>query len=541
MTVQGGGKMLITDRESLQHYSQECPLWQGVPGIEVTDRGKKFITVYSGGADDSLESYVLLYSAKANSSFELTAVATPDGCHKCFDSCLWIDPLGRLWFTWSVVPDNAVYAVLCDNPDADILIWSDERIIGHDVMKNKPTVLSNGNWLFPIAVWQKHLYTVKNAEDAPGSYVYLSSDQGKTTARHGIASVKNRSFDEHMVVELSDSSLMMLVRTFYGIGVSYSVDGGKSWTNGVDSGLGGPTSRFCIRKLKSGNIILVTHADHRGNNHLTALLSTDDGKTFPHKLTLDDRDHVSYPDLKEAADGFIYIVYDRERGSEQAKREILLAQITENDIISGTLSQNSRLKQVLSKAQSDNGVSDDGLLAEKLIKEKEGDKIVDELFSIFPANCLNLRLTDCIELDRFISEFEESGYKDEEKLKCIIGSLRSAGKMSATLPVVERVKLYVEKNFTTDFSISDIAEQLNSSKNYIAYLFKKHTGLKILDYRNKLRLSHAKKLLTTSSDSVANIAYLCGYSSESYFGKIFLREEGVSPKQYRNLIKRVKQ
>ena len=37
-------------------------------------------------------------------------------------------------------------------------------------------------------------------------------------------------------------------------------------------------------------------------------------KTFPYKLLLDERE-VSYPDAKEADDGFIYVTYDRERGS----------------------------------------------------------------------------------------------------------------------------------------------------------------------------------------------------------------------------------
>ncbi len=45
------------------------------------------------------------------------------------------------------------------------------------------------------------------------------------------------------------------------------------------------------------------------------MLSEDDGATWKYSLMIDERDDVSYPDAKEADDGYIYITYDRERGS----------------------------------------------------------------------------------------------------------------------------------------------------------------------------------------------------------------------------------
>jgi hypothetical protein len=87
------------------------------------------------------------------------------------------------------------------------------------------------------------------------------------------------------------------------------------------------------------------------------MLSEDDGESFPYKLLLDERSNVSYPDAKEADDGFIYITYDRERGGFKnnldevyaCAREILFAKITEEDIIRGELGEGSRLRQVVSR------------------------------------------------------------------------------------------------------------------------------------------------------------------------------------------------
>ena len=83
----------------------------------------------------------------------------------------------------------------------------------------------------------------------------------------------------------------------------------------------------------------------------------DEGNSFPYKLLLDERSNVSYPDAKESDDGFIYITYDRERGGFKSSldevyasaREILFAKITEDDIISGEVGEDSRLRQVISR------------------------------------------------------------------------------------------------------------------------------------------------------------------------------------------------
>ncbi len=547
--------MLITDKKLLQEFSNKNRLWQGVPGIEVTKNGRMFITFYSGGIAEQIGNYVLLYSSDNEMDFSLIAVAYPEEGHRCFDSCLWIDPLGRLWFTWSYAPDNSVCAVICDNPDSDILVWGKERRIGGEVMMNKPTVLSTGEWLFPIAVWNNGINAggISNKSDREvGSYAYKSTDQGKTIVPYGCADVPNRSYDEHMILELKNGVLMMLVRTNYGIGVSYSYDSGKIWTKGIDSTLGGPCSRFCIRRLKSGRIILINHFDFKGRNNLTALLSEDDGKTFPYKLLLDERNDVSYPDLKEADNGFIYVVYDRERGAfnknlestMKAAREILFAKITENDILKGEISKESKLKSIANKLGKYTGKIENPFheisklsnyqLAEELITKKEN--AIDSLFDLCPVNCINSKNINYNKMDALIEEFIKSDYTDIVILERIVKIVRSSPDNPENKPIIDKVIKYVDKHFTEDFTINEIAQLYNCSIYYLCHEFKKHMGISVVSYRNKLRLLKAKKLLINSDESISNIANICGYSSESYFGRIFMREESLTPGQYRNVM-----
>jgi hypothetical protein len=68
-------------------------------------------------------------------------------------------------------------------------------------------------------------------------------------------------------------------------------------------------------------------------SHLTAYLSDDDGRSCRSGFELDERAGVAYPDGVQAEDGTIYVIYDRNRTTDQ---EILLATFTEDDIRQGS-------------------------------------------------------------------------------------------------------------------------------------------------------------------------------------------------------------
>ena len=165
--------------------------------------------------------------------------------------------------------------------------------------------------------------------------------------------IPKRGFDEHHIIELKDGRLWCLVRAEYGIGESFSDDMGQTWSPGQDSGLGGPNSRFFIRQLHSGSLLLVNHAQNPetgefSRSHLTAYISEDDGQSWQGGLLLDERIAVSYPDGCQDADGNIWIIYDHQRYREG---DILFAKFTEQDVLAGKLvSDIGKLKQQISHA-----------------------------------------------------------------------------------------------------------------------------------------------------------------------------------------------
>ena len=88
---------------------------------------------------------------------------------------------------------------------------------------------------------------------------------------------------------------------------------------------------------------------------MTAYLSDDDGKTFPHKLLLCDDGQISYPSAALGKNGAIYIVYDQGRGTI-GQHTIFLSKMTEEDILAGKLVNGvSFLNKIVSRPSDQGG------------------------------------------------------------------------------------------------------------------------------------------------------------------------------------------
>lgn len=328
----------------------------GIPSVEISSGGRLWATWYGGvtPAEDQNNYTVLSTSGDGGKSWKEVVVYDPDlaGEKRAFDPQVWISPDGKLRWTWTVRKGNdsktdSLFMAVADDPEDERPSWCEPVEIARGVMMGKPIVLSCGDWLLPVCHWF----------EAPSSCFVASTDCGKTWQFRGGATMPraNRIFDEHCVVEKMDGTLWVLARMMTGIAESYSSDRGKTWTPMVPTWLPHCNARFFIRRLRSGNLVLVKHGPVRpewgwhgyGRSRLMAFLSEDDGNTWLGGLMLDERNDVSYPDGTQANDGTIHIIYDYDRCGS---REVLLASFTESDILSGkTDSPTVRLRQLVGK------------------------------------------------------------------------------------------------------------------------------------------------------------------------------------------------
>lgn len=99
--------------------------------------------------------------------------------------------------------------------------------------------------------------------------------------------------------------------------------------------------------------------------------------------------------------------------------------------------------------------------------------------------------------------------------------------------VIDTVKKYIHDHLREDIYISDIAGKVFLNEQYLMRLFKKNTGLSILEYITDARLWMAKQLLVKTDHPIKWVADSVGYGNYSYFTKIFKRSVGVTPVEYR--------
>ncbi len=94
---------------------------------------------------------------------------------------------------------------------------------------------------------------------------------------------------------------------------------------------------------------------------------------------------------------------------------------------------------------------------------------------------------------------------------------------------------YLHANPEDPLSMADVATECGLTANYLGERFKAELGVSIGEYLNRLRVDRARELLAGSERSVTDIALSTGFDSASYFGKVFLRLTGHTPRNYRRL------
>jgi AraC-like DNA-binding protein len=98
---------------------------------------------------------------------------------------------------------------------------------------------------------------------------------------------------------------------------------------------------------------------------------------------------------------------------------------------------------------------------------------------------------------------------------------------------VQRVLGYVEMHGAQPLRIDSLAGQFHLSRRQLERLVRQETGLTLLDHIHRLRIAHARQLLTESNASVKHIAARVGYHDPASLSRLFLRQVGCSPTAYR--------
>lgn len=102
---------------------------------------------------------------------------------------------------------------------------------------------------------------------------------------------------------------------------------------------------------------------------------------------------------------------------------------------------------------------------------------------------------------------------------------------------VNRALTYINSHLTKPFSESDLAELSGQSQSAFSRSFRRHTGMALVQYVNRLRINFACHLLMSQSAmSITDICFAAGFNNISNFNRRFLEQKGMAPSRFRTLL-----
>ncbi|WP_163537982.1 response regulator [Gracilibacillus sp. YIM 98692] len=93
----------------------------------------------------------------------------------------------------------------------------------------------------------------------------------------------------------------------------------------------------------------------------------------------------------------------------------------------------------------------------------------------------------------------------------------------------------INSKYMEDLSLSEIADDVGFNGSYLSRLFKMETGKGFVQYLREVRIQHAKDMLTKTESTIENISKEVGFQSEKHFRRIFKKDLGLTPSDYREL------
>ena len=108
----------------------------------------------------------------------------------------------------------------------------------------------------------------------------------------------------------------------------------------------------------------------------------------------------------------------------------------------------------------------------------------------------------------------------------------NTGEVQKVLPILS----YINSNYSENLTLDSVSAKLGFDRSYFCRIFKNATGATFTEYLNFVRICKAEKLLLKTRDSILDVSEAVGFSSVSYFNRIFKKYRNCSPRTYRTVL-----
>lgn len=119
----------------------------------------------------------------------------------------------------------------------------------------------------------------------------------------------------------------------------------------------------------------------------------------------------------------------------------------------------------------------------------------------------------------------------------LVNKTKSAAELLSPNQTMEEVLTYIHAHYAEEVTLEQVAKECCVNKYYLAHLFTRTQGISLGRYLLCTRISEAKRLLANSTMPVCDIAQAVGFRDNSYFGRVFRKEAGMTPLAYRKQAK----
>lgn len=152
-------------------------------------------------------------------------------------------------------------------------------------------------------------------------------------------------------------------------------------------------------------------------------------------------------------------------------------------------------------------------------------------FPTYMPDCINGNIRRLISLypPSHLSDFYYSKEKCINMLNYILLELWELSQLTSNNEHVLKILHYIEEHITENLSLQTISAQMNLSREYTSYIFKKEMGKTLTAYVNERKLLLARDLISDGSMTLTDIASYLGYENYNYFSRCFKKNLGITP------------
>ena len=100
--------------------------------------------------------------------------------------------------------------------------------------------------------------------------------------------------------------------------------------------------------------------------------------------------------------------------------------------------------------------------------------------------------------------------------------------------IVRQAALYVDQHYFEEITLASLSDLYNVEHSYFSKVFRQEIGKNLILYLTQKRIEKAKEYMKKSEINLTEIAFMVGYDDYTYFSRVFKKNAGKSPREYRN-------